>query len=164
MDFNRRSCCGLNDDSYSYSGGIYAIPREWNIVGEWWVQNQCHSGPLIATGLNYGADWICRTTPVQGRQYVRGLSYFFNGSKKRELVADGTQDDCQRANILHLADGSEYDLADLDDAAFSEAVSSPMQYLRCEFGLTRNSKRTLLSLVCQVSTNILIIGFMILPT
>ena len=88
---------------------------------QWWDQTGCSSGPLKATSLNYGNDHYCLGAPVSGQHWVRGLSYYFNG-RKREVEA-GTTGGCQRANVLHLEDGSEYDLSNLGNTSYIEVVS-----------------------------------------
>ncbi|KAH7386554.1 hypothetical protein BKA64DRAFT_646101 [Cadophora sp. MPI-SDFR-AT-0126] len=113
-------CCFTTDDAYGVSAGLFAIPTSWNLVCQWWDQTGCSSGPLKATTLNYGRDWVCRGAPVSGQQgWVRGLSYYFNG-RKREVVETRGTEGCQRANTLHLDDGSEYDLSNLSNATYSE--------------------------------------------
>lgn len=120
-NWNPGPCCYTSNQEYSVGGGFFAIPTSWSIVCQLWTTTGCSSGPLRATGLNNGRDTVCYTAPVDGqRGFAEGLSYYFNG-KKREVTQDPTK--CQRANILHLDDGSEYDLADLDDAAYNDLVS-----------------------------------------
>jgi hypothetical protein len=114
-------CCFTTNEDYTISAGLFAIPRDWSLVCQWWDQTGCSSGQLKATNLNYGADYVCKGTPVSGQHWVHGLSYQFNG-RKRELKADPTEG-CQRANTLHLDDGSEYDLTNMSNATYSEVVS-----------------------------------------
>lgn len=115
-------CCYNSDEDYTISAGLFAIPTEWSIVSQWWAQTGCSSGPLKATTLNYKKDHVCWGASVsEQRGWVHGLSYYFNGGK-REVKARPTEG-CQRANTLHLDDGSEYDLTNLSNATYSEVVS-----------------------------------------
>ncbi|KAJ1338686.1 hypothetical protein MN608_01547 [Microdochium nivale] len=124
--WNPGPCCYTTSEEYSVGGGFFAVPISWRIVCQVWQTRGCDSGgALRATGLSYGRDSICFTAPVdRQRGYAEGLSYYFNG-KKRGVGQDSTE--CQRANILHLDDDSEYDLAELSDAAYNDVVSSPVR-------------------------------------
>lgn len=53
---------------------------------------------------------------------MHAISYVFNG-RKREVEVGSAANGCQRANILHLEDGSEYDLAGLSNETYNEVVS-----------------------------------------
>jgi hypothetical protein len=116
-------CCYSTNEDYTVSAGLFAIPTDWSIIGQWWDQTGCSSGQLKATTLNYQKDHVCLGAPVSGQHWVHGLSYQFNG-RKREVKARSAEGPCQRANILHLEDGSEYDLTDISNATYSEVVSA----------------------------------------
>ncbi|KAL2061961.1 hypothetical protein VTL71DRAFT_7339 [Oculimacula yallundae] len=121
-NINPGICCGTPDDSYSISGGFFAVPPSWSIVCQWWSQTGCSSGPLAKVGLSNGNADVCRTTSRENVRWLRGLSYYFN-SRKRE-AEDRPTAGCLRANTLHLDDGSEYDLTDLSNATYIEILQS----------------------------------------
>jgi hypothetical protein len=122
---NPHFCCWTPNEDYTVSGGFFAIPRTWTIVMDWWLQTSCSGGPRRHTSLNYGRDYYCLSASRSlERGFARGLSYYFNGpGRKREVNDSPPKEGCQRANILHLADGSEYDLSNMSNATYNEVVS-----------------------------------------
>lgn len=136
-NWNPGQCCYSGNEEYSIGGGFFAVPTGWSIVCQLWTTGGCDAtGPLRATSLSYARESICFTAPVSGqRGYAEGLSYYFNGKKR---AVDGASTECQRANTLRLEDGSEYDLAELSDAAYHDMVSSPLWVWEVFDRLTQN--------------------------
>ncbi|KAM7198763.1 hypothetical protein V8F20_006078 [Naviculisporaceae sp. PSN 640] len=99
-NLNPNVCCQASGSSVSALG----IPIGWHITLIGSTGGGCNTWG--ASNTNNGQSNVC----VNGGYYT-GEWYRFNGRKRAEDSAVGS--DCQKPDILGLADGSEFDLSTL---------------------------------------------------
>ena len=134
VGMNPDKCCGISGSSDSPFWGVsfQAIPPEWNL----WVRG--HAGPLCGA--------IVESATSRGRQNVDmgqgpfgGGGYSFVPWTKRSESEGDLEFNCTevvRPSVMTLPDGVQYNIAELDDAAFAEMVRVSLLSLRiCVRGL-----------------------------
>ena len=128
-NMNPNSCCNAPSGWNANTVGYYGIPTNWRIQGTGYSSDNC-IGPA-SVGSSGGSSFFC-LGPV-GR-YLRSTDYTFVG-KKRAAVADSCATDapavgqgCQdprNPDTLILADGAQFDIADLKDGLLNNLVCPP---------------------------------------
>lgn len=108
--FNPNDCCGIeSNDSPYQSIAVRGIPDGWALQGRGYDAGGCSR--LQTVSGNNGNPWICNRS--NGFRYT-GAGYNFFSQKRAEPKSE-----CQRPETLILSDGTEYDMAGLDDNDFN---------------------------------------------
>lgn len=108
-NINPDTCCAYNAGiEYLGSIAIRGIVQGWNIQLRGYTGGGNCAGLSTITG-NGGASHICK------RGVYTGQGYNFVGKKRAEPAGNS---ECQRPDTLGLPDGTEFDLAGLEDEDF----------------------------------------------
>ncbi|KAG8162009.1 hypothetical protein KVR01_007774 [Diaporthe batatas] len=112
-DANPNWCCSGTGRSVAVRG----IPSGWALQCRGYSGAGCST--LMTISGNNGNPWICNRS--NGFQYT-GVGYNFVGRKRDESDPEYDDSNCQRADVLVLADGTEYDLAGLEEDVYQQFV------------------------------------------
>ncbi|ETS80607.1 hypothetical protein PFICI_08136 [Pestalotiopsis fici W106-1] len=102
-------CCPGGNGNDLGSVGFYGIPTAWRIDAKGHNGGQCAN--TIAQSFVSGTTWVC----IDGSRYSGG-SYVFWGKKRGE----GESSDGAKLDAFLLEDGTELNIADLDENSISE--------------------------------------------
>lgn len=116
-NMNPNTCCGTSSTTQFQSVALRGIPSGWNLQLRGYTNGNCNQLQTISG--NNGNNWICNRS--NGFRYS-GVGWNFIGKKRAEdsaAAAIESEADCQRPDILVLADGTEYDISGLSDDDFT---------------------------------------------
>lgn len=125
-NLNPGVCCTA---SASNTVGYRGIPTDWVITAEAFTGGGCKN--FSARGRAQNTNFIC-IYPAPGGGPFTGTKYSFT-SRKRDGVegtcaaaeeAAGKCSSSQKPNELHLADGTKYNIVDLEQDLLEELVCS----------------------------------------
>lgn len=127
-NMNPNSCCNAPSGWNANTVGYYGIPGDWRIQGNGYSSGGCVG--LASVASSGGSSNIC-LGPV-GR-YLRSSDYYFVSKKRAaapnscatdgSAVGQGCQDP-RTPDTLILADGAQFDIADLKDDLLDNLVCS----------------------------------------
>lgn len=114
-DINPDTCCTVNGVTGSPFGSLHfkEIPAHWNIDCRGHQGTNC--GRVIERVNSNGRTDVCL-----GHGSLGGGGYGF--ANKRGITTDIKCRDIVKPNVVAFADGTQYNLAELDDASFDEMV------------------------------------------
>lgn len=123
------------DTCYSTSTSMYAmkfdaIPSTWHLVTRSYGALSCPSNQMLNEFHSDGRTWVCHGSPNGGVQY-RGAGYSFVNKKRSEDANSGTLETieskdrgCVGPDLVHLADGRNYTVTNVEANIVQEMVSS----------------------------------------
>jgi hypothetical protein len=111
---------------YSTSTSMYAmkfdaIPSTWHLVTRSYGALNCPSNQKLNEFHSDGRTWVCHGSPDGSVQY-RGAGYSFV-NKKRSDDANSNDQDCVGPDLVHLIDGRNYTVTNVEAKIVQEMVS-----------------------------------------
>lgn len=115
-NFNPDTCCalGADQDRYTQSIAVRGIVEGWHVEQRGYTYPGACRGPASITG-NGNNRHIC----TEGRFYGQGYNFVGKKRAAEPTEVDGGSSECSRPDTLGLPDGTEFDLASLDDEDFN---------------------------------------------
>jgi hypothetical protein len=108
---NPNTCCPGSVGNDLGSVGFYGIPTNWHLETRGHSGGQCNN--VQERGYVSGVTWICLT-----RFSYSGAGYSFTGKKRGE----GEFSQSAKMDSFLLEDGTEINIADLDESSIAELV------------------------------------------
>ncbi|KAH7376611.1 hypothetical protein B0T11DRAFT_294087 [Plectosphaerella cucumerina] len=111
------TCCsvpGRTGNPYT-SVTVMHIPSVWNLDCRGHAGNYC--GPIRELQTSNGRNTVCL-----GRGPFGGGGYGFWNGRVAATAESAAEGNCTRPSIVSLGDGTQYDVADLNDDDFNEMI------------------------------------------
>jgi hypothetical protein len=123
-NINPQQCCRIQVDANSVS--FIAIATNWHLLTRAYREKQgtfCNSEDIMNSFTSNGATTVCHGTGGIFPGNYRGANYGF--IDKRRATDTSDKKACVKPDLLVLADGQEYEIADLDDDVTAHMVCCP---------------------------------------
>ncbi|KAJ1322828.1 hypothetical protein MN608_11674 [Microdochium nivale] len=123
-NFDPGQCCSSSALTFR-SVGLHGIPPVWNVEGGLYTSLNCQGA--FARERSEGRTDICMK--AQGTNWAKSGGYVFVNSSKKDMKdnaftviagADKDKKKCNRPDTVVLSDGTEFDIAQLDEVAYAE--------------------------------------------
>lgn len=112
-----------------YAMKFNAIPSTWHLVTRSYGALNCPSNRKLNEFHSDGRTWVCHGSPNGDVQY-RGAGYSFVNKKRSENTNSDALEgirsidqDCVGPDLVHLIDGRNYTVTNVEDNIVQEMVS-----------------------------------------